>query len=139
VVNGNFDEDSSETTSSPAGWTVQPAASGSDYFFGPGFGFAAVSSDDDIVSQNVTVQPGCQYQVTYTISNNAGGPYDFNPSVNGEVLRDANGTSLAFTEANPQFGSAIGVFTASSGSATLTFGGYDNPDAFLLTNVSIST
>ena len=118
---------------------MQPAAQGSDYFIDSGgFYFGAIGADDDILSQTVGgLVATCTYQLAYTLRSSypqRTTPNDFTPSVDGNVLLDSNGNSLAQTDFVS--GTAVpfsGVFTATSTSAALSFAGRNVPDFIILT------
>jgi hypothetical protein len=146
VVNGNFDANSPPAQTAPAGWTLTPAASGSDFFVGagPGFGafsppnsanFGAVGSLDDTLSQTLATTPGVTYTLTYQLAHDgtAGDGNDFSASfggvvIPGSVLVDAAGfgyTLFSFT------------VTASTASTVLSFAGREVPAWYDLDNVSV--
>ena len=149
LVNGNFSDDSGETGdsgfngTSPLGWTVSPAADGkSAYLYGPvygnGFQFGASGVDDDIVSQRITVQEGCRYQVLYTLTSLQESPNEFHPTINEAPLLDAEGGSLEVVDLPAgTTNDYVGVFTAEADLVTLSFAGQDVDSYVVLVGVEV--
>ena len=147
LLNGDFSDDSGSIVGSPHGWTVRRAATGSFYFFGDvgdgafGFAFGAYFNDNDIVSQAIAVEEGCQYQVLYTLSViNFGANIEdnFQPTIDQSPLLDAEGKSLE--ESNLSTGSPsdyVGVFTAQASLVTLSFAGRNAFNYYVVGNVQV--
>ena len=145
VTNGAFDADSPAAQTAPAGWTLTPAAGGSDFFVGsgPGFGalsapnsanFGATSSSDDVLSQTITDVAGQSYILDYFLAHDStNSANDFSAWWNGSVIP---GSALVNQGA---FGYTEFTFTVvGTGSDTLAFAGRENPAWYDLDNVSLT-
>ncbi|MGA3126352.1 MAG: PEP-CTERM sorting domain-containing protein [Candidatus Korobacteraceae bacterium] len=137
ITNGNFSSGSSGT----AGWTLTPAAQGSDFsvvyggFLGSNlavFG-GRVVGDYDTLSQTLNTQAGYKYTVTFYLENGYGpAAADFIVSWDGTTKLNIPGTkSFDFTEYQ---------FTVNGvGNDTLSFAGYQLPSFYYLADVSVSS
>ncbi|HVS40496.1 MAG TPA: PEP-CTERM sorting domain-containing protein [Gemmataceae bacterium] len=146
VQNGNFDANSPPGGTAPLDWTFTPAASGSDFFVGPGPGFGAFSTPnsanfgatgafDDTLSQILATTPGASYTLTYQLADDDdSGENDFSASWGGVVIPGSvlvNAADFPYTEYSFDL-------TATSGSTTLSFSGLNVPAWYDLDNVSVT-
>lgn len=144
VVNGNFDANTPGGGTAPAGWTLTNAASGSDFFVGPGptYGalsapnsanFGAVGSTDDVLSQVLTTTPGQSYVLDFFLAHDStNSENDFSASWNGTaVLSLVNTAAFNYTEYTYDV-------TATSATTTLSFAGREVPAYYELDNVSVT-
>jgi hypothetical protein len=145
VTNGNFDADSPPGQTAPMGWILTDAASGADFFVGPGPGFGAFSPTnsanfgavgalDDTLSQTLSTVAGQSYTLTYELAHDStNSANDFSVSWDGAVIPGSalvNAGSFGYT----QFTFTV---TASSASTVLAFSGRENPAWYDLDNVSV--
>lgn len=126
VTNGTFTGCVGTTCS---GWTLVDFGS----YFINNYLNGAVSPSNSTLSQFISTQPGKIYGITYSLSLGlGGGPYLVRTSFGSNIL--ANITSgLTTTPTVYSYTS-----TASSNSTNLEFYGYDNPDYWVLDNVSVT-
>ncbi len=140
LLNGNF------ATGTFANWTVTPGTtgttdiqvrSGSSYSPTGGYGasfaqYGSPSPPYDTISQNIATTPGATYTISYFLQNNGGPSNEFEAFWNGSRFQDivnANAFSFVkytFTE------------TATSSVTTLSFSGYQEPEQFALTNITVT-
>jgi hypothetical protein len=146
VLNGSFDENTPPSGTAPLDWTFIMAASGSDFFVGPGpfYGaftppnsanFGAVGSFDDTLQQVLTTVPGETYTITYELAHaDSDSENDFSASWNGTVIP---GSVLVNASA---FDYTLYSFTevATSTTTTLAFAGREVPSWYDLDNVSVT-
>jgi PEP-CTERM motif. len=143
ITNGDFE------TGNFAGWTVTPAATGSNLLvapnpFGPDFTqgafFGATLNDLDAISQTFATTPGVFYDLTFfyqVLGNNLGVPPDneFNVLWNGVSVD----TSLfPQSDVNPGFGTFDFMLQATGTMTTLEFEGRNAPSFDFLDNVSVT-
>ena len=142
VTNGNFDADSPPVQTAPAGWTLTPAPSGSDFFVGPndfgGFSppnaanFGATGAFDDTLSQVLSTVAGQTYTISFELAHDAtNAENDFSATFGADQILSLTNT--------PSFGFTLFTATAvaSSGSTTLSFNGRENPAWYELDNVDV--
>ncbi len=148
VLNGDFDANSPPEGTAPVDWTLTPAASGSDFFVGPGptFGafsapnsanFGAVGDFDDELSQVLATTPGVFYTLTYELAHDeTDAENDFSVTWGGVTIP---GSALLNSAS---FGYTLFSFSgleATSSSTTLAFFGREVPAWYDLDNVSVSS
>jgi hypothetical protein len=145
VQNPNFDLDSPAQQTAPVDWTLTKAASGSDFFVGPGPGFGAFSSpnsanfgavgnSDDELSQVLATTPGVLYEVSFELAHaESDAQNDFSATFGG--------TTYYFIVNQPEFGyQQVSFFApATSSLTTLAFFGREVPSWYDLDNVSVTT
>jgi hypothetical protein len=142
IVNGDFQ------TGNFTGWTVIPAASGSNISVGTGPGpdttlgafFGATGTDFDGISQTFATTPGAFYSLTFFYQvTNLGTPI---PANNGfDVLW--NGVSIGGGlfpqfDVNPGWGTFTFSLQATGALTTLEFDGRNAPSYDFLDNVSVN-
>jgi flagellin len=145
VQNGGFDANNPPGGTAPLDWTLTNAASGSDFFVGPGptYGalsppnsanFGAVGSTDDVLSQALPTVMNTTYTLTYWLAHNSSNSEnDFSVSWGGTVIPGSvllNANQFAYTEYSF-------TLTATSSSTVLSFAGREVPAWYLLDNVSV--
>jgi hypothetical protein len=147
VLNGNFDANTPPGGTAPLDWTFTPAASGSDFFVGPGpvFGafsppnsanFGAVGSFDDSISQTLSTTPGVTYTLSYELAHaDTDSANDFHASWGGVVIPGSVLVNAA------EFNYTLFSFTVAvtSSSTVLQFSGREVPSWYELDNVSVSS
>ena len=153
LVNGDFSQNdgSDRDGDTPNGWTVVPAPDGGvDYYFGTpdgvnsAFSFGATRSEDDTISQTISVSPGCRYAVSYYLTNSGTGAIF--PAIDSAVLRDSDGNSLevnSYEPSAPNQGTIaqthyVGYFTAVRATADLSFAGRNTDDFTDLQDIQIT-
>jgi len=139
VLNGNFG------TGTFADWNVTPGTSGSPDIsvrsgfsyspsgnFGASFAqFGSPTPPYDTISQNITVNPGHVYDVSFYLQNN-GSPDDaFTANFGGKLLLSLNNVN-AFTFVQESY------TDVPAGNGVLTFSGYQNPAQFALTDIVVT-
>jgi hypothetical protein len=113
----------------PVGWAVTPAStltSGSSYQFGSGFFFQGyIPGKYNYITQSITLIPRCKnYNLFYSLDA-FGEPNGFSVSIDGIPVLDSHGKSLNFTDYFGEPRDYVGVFSTSSKSVLLEFGGHN--------------
>jgi PEP-CTERM motif len=96
VLNPNFDLNSPPSQTAPVDWTLTPAASGSDFFVGPGptwgafsapnsANFGAVGTLDDELDQVIPTVAGGRYKVSFEFASDGFTPNDLSVAFGGQA------------------------------------------------------
>jgi uncharacterized protein with beta-barrel porin domain len=127
VNNGTFTGCNGATCS---GWTL----TGSGSLFRPGqYVNGTVSPNRDSIYQGITTQPGRTYRINYSLRlQNLGNPYLVRTTFGSNVLSSVT-SGLTTTPTNFSYTSV-----ASSTTSNLEFYGYNDPDYWVLTDVSVT-
>jgi hypothetical protein len=146
VKNPGFDLNTPPAGTAPLDWTLNNAASGSDFFVGPGptFGafsppnsanFGAVGSEDDILSQILFTVPGDTYTISFELAHDStNAQNDFNAWWGTTNLLDlVNASSFGYTMYTFTEVGTPGPFTV------LSFHGREVPAWYSLDNVSVTS
>jgi hypothetical protein len=147
VLNGDFDANSPGIGTAPADWTLINAASGSDFFVGPGpvYGafsppnsanFGAVHSFDDTLEQTLSTIAGQSYSLTYELAHaDSDAENDFSASWGGVTIP---GSQLVNDITEFNYTEYSFIVTAASSSTVLAFAGREVPSWYELDNVVVT-
>lgn len=151
VTNCGFEASNDLEASSITGWTLTPAAEGSDSGVesditnsGSGaFEFGAEENDYDTLSQSIATINGQSYTLSFYLfdsqGDGAGSDTDFQALWDGSSLLDQYTTTDGFVEYSYTVTGGAGGDCIDGCSDTLTFEGYNNPSWYYLDDVSLTT